>query len=406
MKLTGTKVAEAKPAKRERKLSDGGGLYLLVKPNGTKAWRYKYRFNGRELTLALGVYPEVSLKQARQRHQAAREMLANGIDPNQDKRDRRLAALDAASNTFAGLAKEWVEVKLSGLTEATIERNTSVLNLHLLPHLGHRLVGEITPPELLGVLRRVEATGAIETPRRAKSIAGQVFRYGVATGRCERDPSADIRDALKPTQSTHYGALVKPDEVGRLMLAIDDYHGSLVVRCALLMSALTFQRPGNVRSMEWDEIQGDEWHIPKEKTKTREPIVVPLSKQAVKVLEEIAPLSGRGRYVFPSARGGSRQLSDGAVRTALRSMGYYRSQMTAHGFRATARTLLDEALNQRVEWIEMQLGHRVADVHGRAYNRTQFLSERAKMMQRWSDFLDALRDSAGESNVVPMRGRK
>ena len=406
MKLNNRAVDNAKPREKKWKLADGGGLHLLVHPNGGKYWRFKYRLDGKEQEMALGVYPEVSLKQARQRHQAAREMLASGVDPNQDKRDRRLAALDAASNTFGGLAQEWVEVKLSGLTEATIERNTSVLNLHLLPHLGHRPVGDITPPELLSVLRRVEATGAIETPRRAKSIAGQVFRYGVATGRCERDPSADIRDALKPTQSTHYGALVKPDEVGRLMLAIDDYHGSMVVRCALLMSALTFQRPGNVRSMEWDEIEGDEWHIPKEKTKTREPIIVPLSKQAVRVLEEIAPLSGQGRYVFPSARGGSRQLSDGAVRTALRSMGYDRSQMTAHGFRAMARTLLDEALNQRVEWIEMQLGHRVADVHGRAYNRTQFLPERTKMMQRWANYLDTVRKSVGESNVVPMRGRK
>jgi len=406
VKLNNRAVDNAKPREKKWKLADGGGLHLLVHPNGGKYWRFKYRLDGKEQEMALGVYPEVSLKQARQRHQAAREMLASGVDPNQDKRDRRLAALDAASNTFGGLAQEWVEVKLSGLTEATIERNTSVLNLHLLPHLGHRPVGDITPPELLSVLRRVEATGAIETPRRAKSIAGQVFRYGVATGRCERDPSADIRDALKPTQSTHYGALVKPDEVGRLMLAIDDYHGSMVVRCALLMSALTFQRPGNVRSMEWDEIEGDEWHIPKEKTKTREPIIVPLSKQAVRVLEEIAPLSGQGRYVFPSARGGSRQLSDGAVRTALRSMGYDRSQMTAHGFRAMARTLLDEALNQRVEWIEMQLGHRVADVHGRAYNRTQFLPERTKMMQRWANYLDTVRKSVGESNVVPMRGRK
>jgi len=405
VKLNNRAVDNAKPREKKWKLADGGGLHLLVHPNGGKYWRFKYRVDGKEQEMALGVYPEVSLKQARQRHQAAREMLASGVDPNQDKRDRKLAALDATRTTFGGLAQEWVEVKLSGLTEATIERNTSVLNLHLLPHLGHRPVGEITSPELLSVLRRVEATGAIETPRRAKSIAGQVFRYGIATGRCERDPSADIRDALKPTQSTHYGALVKPDEVGRLMLAIDDYHGSMVVRCALLMSALTFQRPGNVRSMEWDEIEGDEWRIPKEKTKTREPIIVPLSKQAMKVLEEIAPLSGHGRYVFPSARGGSRQLSDGAVRTALRSMGYDRSQMTAHGFRAMARTLLDEALNQRVEWIEMQLGHRVADVHGRAYNRTQFLPERAKMMQRWANYLDTVRKSVGESNVVPMRGR-
>ena len=406
MKLTGTKVSEAKPSARERKLSDGGGLYLLIKPNGTKTWRYKYRFLRRELSLSLGLYPEVSLKQARQRHKLARELLADGVDPNQDKRDRKLAAELAAGNSFGMVAEEWAAVKLSGLTEATIERNTSVLNLHLLPRLGHRPIGEITPPEVLGVLRRVEAKGAVETPRRAKSIAGQIFRYGVATGRCERDPTLDIRDALKSTQATHYGALVKPEEVGRLMLAIDDYHGGLVVRCALLISALTFQRPGNVRSMEWSEVINDEWHIPKEKTKTREPIIVPLSRQALKVLEEVAPLTGHGRYVFPSARGGSRQLSDGAVRTALRAMGYDRTQMTAHGFRALARTLLDEALNQRVEWIEMQLGHRVADVHGRAYNRTQFLSDRTKMMQRWADFLDTLRDTAGECNVVPMRGAR
>ena len=248
--------------------------------------------------------------------------------------------------------------------------------------VNSRELRQISRPSRHNQLGCLLSIGRLYVLYSAKSIAGQVFRYGVATGRCERDPSADIRDALKPTHSTHYGALVKPDEVGRLMLAIDDYHGSLVVRCALLMSALTFQRPGNVRSMEWDEIQGNEWHIPKEKTKTREPIIVPLSKQAVKVLEEIAPLSGRGRYVFPSARGGSRQLSDGEVRTALRSMGYDRSQMTAHGFRAMARTLLDEALNQRVEWIEMQLGHRVADLHGRAYNRTVFLPERTEMMGR------------------------
>ena len=406
MKLNNRAVDTAKPRDRKWKLSDGGGLHLLVHPNGGKYWRFKHRFDGKELEMALGVYPEISLKQARQRHQAAREMLASGIDPNKDKRDRKRAALDSTSNTFAGLAKEWIEVKLSGLTEATIERNTSVLNLHLLPHLGHRPIGAITPPEVLDVLRRVEAKGAVETPRRAKSIAGQIFRYGVATGRCERDPTLDIRDALKSTQATHYGALVKPEEVGRLMLAIDDYHGGLVVRCALLISALTFQRPGNIRSMEWSEVINDEWHIPKEKTKTREPIIVPLSRQALKVLEEIAPLTGHGRYVFPSARGGSRQLSDGAVRTALRAMGYDRTQMTAHGFRALARTLLDEALYQRVEWIEMQLGHRVADVHGRAYNRTQFLSDRTKMMQRWADFLDTLRDTAGESNVVPMRGAR
>ena len=405
MKLTGTKVAEAKPADRERKLSDGGGLYLLVKPNGTKSWRYKYRFNGRELTLAIGLFPEISLKQARQRHQAAREMLANGIDPNQDKRDRKHAALDAAGNTFGAIAADWSEVKLSAMSPATIKRNGQILRDYLIPAIGHRPADEIRPAELLTALRRVEATGAIETAKRARSLAGQVFRFGVAEGRCERDPTGDIRDALKPSPSKHHAAIVDPKGAGKLMADIAKYD-NLLTRGALHISAYTFQRPGVIRAMEWSEINGDRWEIPAAKMKGREDHIVPLSTQVLAVLEQVEAISGGGRYVFPSARGPSRCMSENAVRVALRSMGYSNEDHTPHGFRAMARTLLDESLRERIELIEMQLAHSVRDVHGKSYNRTQFIEDRTAMMQRWADFLDALRDSAGESNVVPMRGRK
>ena len=405
MKLTGTKVAEAKPADRERKLSDGGGLYLLVKPNGTKAWRYKYRFNGRELTLALGVYPEVSLKLARQRHQAAREMLANGIDPNQDKRDRKLAALDAAGNTFGAIAAEFDEVKMTGLAPTTLARNRQIIRDYLIPAIGHRPADDIRPAELLSALRRVEATGAIETAKRARSLASQVFRYGVTVGRCERDPSGDLKGALKRSPGRHFAAIVDPKGAGKLMADIAQYD-NLLTRGALFISAYTFQRPGVIRAMEWSEINGDRWEIPAAKMKGREDHIVPLSTQVLAVLEQVEAISGGGRYVFPSARGPSRCMSENAVRVALRSMGYSNEDHTPHGFRAMARTLLDESLRERIELIEMQLAHSVRDVHGKSYNRTQFIEDRTAMMQRWADFLDALRDSAGESNVVPMRGAR
>lgn len=405
MKLTGIKVSEAKPSERERKLSDGGGLYLLVKPNGTKAWRYKYRFNGKELTLALGVFPEISLKQARQRHQAARDMLANGVDPNQDKRDRKLASAISTANTFGAIAAEFDEIKMSGLASTTLARNRQIIRDYLMPAVGARPADEIRPAELLAALRKVESSGAIETAKRARSLAGQIFRYGVSTGRCGRDPSADLKGALKRSPGKHFAAIVDPKGAGKLMADIAQYD-NLLTRGALFISAYTFQRPGVIRAMEWSEINGDRWEIPAAKMKGREDHIVPLSTQALAVLEEVEMLSGGGRYVFPSARGPSRCMSENAVRVALRSMGYSNEDHTPHGFRAMARTLLDESLRERIELIEMQLAHSVRDVHGKSYNRTQFIEDRSVMMQRWADFLDALRDSAGESNVVPMRGRK
>ena len=405
MKLNNRAVDNAKPREKKWKLADGGGLHLLVHPNGGKYWRFKYRLAGKEQEMALGVYPEVSLKQARQRHQAAREMLASGVDPNQDKRDRRLAALDAAGNTFGAIAADWSEVKLSAMSPATIKRNGQILRDYLIPAIGHRPADDIRPSELLAALRRVEATGAIETAKRARSLAGQVFRFGVAEGRCERDPTGDIRDALKPSPSKHHAAIVDPKGAGKLMADIAQYD-NVLTRGALFISAYTFQRPGVIRAMEWSEINGDRWEIPAAKMKGREDHIVPLSTQALAVLEEMEAISGGGRYVFPSARGPSRCMSENAVRVALRSMGYSNEDHTPHGFRAMARTLLDESLRERIEIVEMQLAHTVRDTHGKAYNRTSFIEDRTAMMQRWSDFLDACRDADGQDNVVPMRGRK
>jgi integrase len=313
--------------------------------------------------------------------------------------------VDAASNTFGAIAAEFDEVKMTGLAPTTLARNRQVIRDYLIPAIGHRPADDIRPAELLSALRRVEATGAIETAKRARSLAGQVFRFGVAEGRCERDPTGDIRDALKPSPSKHHAAIVDPKGAGKLMADIAQYDNPLT-RGALHISAYTFQRPGVIRAMEWSEINGDRWEIPAAKMKGREDHIVPLSAQALVVLDQIEPISGGRKFVFPSARGPSRCMSENAVRVALRSMGYSNDDHTPHGFRAMARTLLDESLRERIELIEMQLAHSVRDVHGKSYNRTSFIEDRAAMMQRWADFLDALRDSAGGRKVVPIRGRK
>ena len=392
MKLTGNKVAEAKPSQRAVKLSDGGGLYLLIKPNGTKAWRYKYRFHRRELTLTLGLFPDVSLKEARLRHQAARALLANGIDPNQDRREKKLQALSAEGNTFGAIAADFDEIKMSGLAPSTVARNRQIIRDYLIPFIADRPANDITPPELLAALRRVEAKGALETAKRARALASQIFRFGISAGRCERDPSSDLQGVLKRSQSKHFAAIVDPKGAGKLMLDIARYDNPLT-RGALHISAYCAQRPGVTRAMEWAEVNGDRWEIPASKMKGREDHIVPLSRQAIVTLQELRSISGGGRYVFPSARGASRCMSENAVRVALRSMGYSNDDHTAHGFRAMFRTLLDESLRERIELIEMQLAHSVRDAHGRSYNRTTFLEDRAEMMQRWADYLDDLRAS-------------
>lgn len=404
-KLTATAVQQSKGQAKPVKLPDGGGMYLLVNTNGTKYWRYNYRFAGKRKTLALGVYPDTSLATARKLHQAARETLAAGIDPSEAKRIERITRHLASADSFEAVATEWYESKLQDKSDSYRDRTRRLLKKNLYPSLGTRPISQITSAELLMVLRKVEARGAVDMAHRAKQTAGQVFRYAVATGRAERDPSGDLRGALKTKNKKHYSAITDPVKVGKLLLAIDAFEGTPTVKTALLLSPLVFQRPGEIRGMEWEEINWEEkrWEIPADKMKMRQPHIVPLCSQALEHLKELHRLTGRGRYVFPSARGGSRCLSENGVRTALRTMGYDNDTMTPHGFRAMARTILDEVLNYRVEWIEHQLAHAVKDANGRAYNRTAHLPQRREMMQGWADYLDNLKAQTNAENVITVK---
>lgn len=403
MPLTATAVSQAKPRDKAYKLSDAGGLYLLVTPAGARYWRYKYRYAGKEKTLALGVYPEVSLKQARQKHQTARDQLAQGTDPGEVRKVEKLTRHLAAAESFEAVGREWFNQVMPDKSQSYRDRTLRILEKDLFPVLGSRPIASITAPELLAALRRIESRGAYDIAHRAKQTSGQIFRYAVVTGRAERDPSGDLTGALKPKRAKkHHAALTDPKDVGKLMVAIDGYDGTPAVAAALRLSPLLFQRPGEIRNMEWAEINWDEqrWELPAEKMKMKLPHVVPLCSQAINILRSLEPITGRGTYVFPSARGRSRPLSENGVRTALRAIGYRNDQMTPHGFRAMARTILDEVLGYRVDWIEHQLAHAVKDPNGRAYNRTAHLEARAKMMQHWADYLDQLKQSALDGNVL------
>ena len=401
-KLTATAVQQAKGQAKPKKMADSGGLYLLVKPDGSRYWRYDYRFADKRKTLALGVFPDTGLAQARKAHQQARETLAKGVDPGEAKRIERITRHLASADSFEAVATEWYEAKLSEKSDSYRDRTSRLLKKDLYPPLGNRPISQITAAELLMALRKIEARGAVDMAHRAKQTAGQVFRYAVATGRAERDPSADLKGALKSKTKKHYASITYPEEVGKLLLAIEGFQGTSIVRTALQLSPLLFPRPGEIRGMEWAEINWEaaQWEIPAEKMKMRQPHIVPLCTQAIDLLTELHRLTGRGRYVFPSARGGSRPLSENGVRVALRTMGYDNETMTPHGFRAMARTILDEVLNYRVDWIEHQLAHAVKDANGRAYNRTAHLPQRKEMMQGWADYLGNLKAQAKAGNVV------
>jgi len=400
-KLTATAVKQAKPKDKPYKLADGGGLYLHVKPNG-KYWRYKYRFANKEKLLALGVYPDTSLADVRKSHQASRKSLANGIDPNAAKQAQKAADQGTSANSFEVVALEWLH-KRGAKSEGGDKRLNRLLQKDLFPYIGKRPISKITSPDLLKALRRIESRGAVNTAHRAKQAAGMVFRYAVATGRAERDPSVDLKDALAQPKQTHFKSLTEPNEVAPLMVAIKNYQGTPTVMAALKLSPLLFCRPGELRHLEWIEVKFKQARIelPAEKMKMEQPHIIPLSTQAMEILEELQPITGRGKYVFPSARGPSRPLSDNGVRTALRTLGYTNEQISPHGFRAMARTILDEVLNFPLDWIEHQLAHAVRDPNGRAYNRTKHISQRQQMMQTWADYLDGL--ASGNNNVVPFR---
>ena len=403
MPLTAVEARNAKPRDRDYKLFDERGLYLFVRTNGTKAWRMKYRIQGREKTLAFGLYPEVSLAEARDERDDARTELRKGIDPSAARQAQRRA--QSGKDSFEAVAREWHLRQVPRWAPRHASEVMRRLERDILPFVGRRRTDELEPPDLLPVARRCEARGAIETAHRVLGICGQVMRYAIATGRATRDPTRDLRGALTAAQKRHHPAITDPAELGALLRAINGYEGSPVTRAALELAPLLFVRPGEMRHMEWAEItsgnnsssvqaklDGDTWILPEGKMKGRRSHIVPLARQSVAVLKEIEPLTGAGRYVFPSERSRTRPISNNTINAALRRLGYSKDQVTAHGFRATARTLLDEKLNERVELIEHQLAHAVQDPLGRAYNRTQFLPERRAMMQRWADYLDQLRD--------------
>lgn len=395
MALTAKEAKAAKPIDKPFKLSDGGGLYLLVQPNGSKYWRLDYRFAGKRKTLAVGVYPDVSLLDARDKRDKSRKMLADGIDPGENKKAVKMAGENRAANSFEVVAREWHGKFSPGWAATHSSKIIRRLEENIFPWLGARPIAEITAPELLACIRRIEARGILETAHRTLQHCGQVFRYAVQTGRAERDPSGDLRGAIPPVKDKgHFAAVTEPKQVAELLRTLDGYQGSFVVSCALRLAPLVFVRPGELRKAEWADFDLDaaEWRYRVTKTKTDH--VVPLSSQAVAILRELYALTGDGRYVFPGARSNGRAMCDNAVLAAMRRMGIGKDEMSGHGFRAMARTVLDEVLGIRPELIEHQLAHAVRDPLGRAYNRTTHLPERKKMMQQWADYLDGLKAGA------------
>lgn len=403
MPLTDTAVRNAKAGNKAIKLFDGGGLFLLVDPSGGKWWRLKYRFGRKAKLLSLGTYPAVKLKDARGERDEMRRLLAAGIDPGQARKAEKAARGDA--NSFEAVAREWIGKYAPTWAESHASKIIRRLERDVFPWIGARPVGEINAPELLAVVRRIEQRGALETAHRALRNSGQVFRYAIATGRAERDPAADLRGALAPVNTKHLAAITDPLAVGALLRGIEGYQGSLVTRCALRLAPLLFVRPGELRKAEWAEfdLEAAEWNIPAARMKVKkrqQAHLVPLSSQAVAILRELHPLTGAGRYVFPGERTASRPMSENTVNAGLRRLGYSGAEVCGHGFRAMARTILDEVLGVRPDFIEHQLAHAVRDPNGRAYNRTAFLPERRQMMQAWSDYLDGLKNGA---NVIPLR---
>jgi integrase len=391
MPLSDAKVRSAKPSTKAVKLFDERGLYLEVSPSGGKWWRLKYRFDGKEKRLSLGVYPDVGLKDARARRDSARRLLSEGVDPSANRKAQRSTSSEHAANSFEVIAREWFERYSPNWVPSHASRIIRRLERDIFPWIGKAAVADLTPPQVLEVVRRIEDRGALETAHRALQNCGQVFRFAVATGRAERDATADVRGALPPVKAGHFSAVTDPAQVAEMLRVLDSYRGTVTVRCALRLAPLVFVRPGELRHAQWSDIdlEDAEWHYTV--TKTNTPHIVPLSRQAVDALSELEPLTGDGRYVFPSARSADRPMSDNAILAAMRRMGIEKSQITGHGFRAMARTILDEVLGFRPDYIEHQLAHTVRDPNGRAYNRTAHLAERRKMMQAWADYLDELK---------------
>lgn len=404
MPLTDKEISNAKPTPKAKRLFDGGGLYLEVAPSGGKWWRFKYRFGGKEKRISLGVYPDVGLKDARARRGDARKLLADGIDPGAHRKATKAMQAERASNSFEAVAREWFVKNSAEWVESHSDKIIRRLERDVFPWIGGRPIHEITAKELLTVLRRIEDRGAIETAHRAHQNCGQVFRYAVVTGRAERDPSGDLRGALTPWKPKHYVTLTDPKAIGDLLRAIDGYHGNFITKCALRLAPLLFVRPGELRRAEWSEINLDkgEWRIPAEKMKARVKHIVPLSPQAVSILRELHPLTERAQWVFPGVRTNDEPMSENTINAALRRLGYGKEEMTGHGFRGMASTILHEQ-GWLTDVIERQLAHSERNSVKAAYNHAEHLPERRRMMQAWADYLDGLKAGA---DVVSIHGAK
>lgn len=395
MALTALQVKTAKATDKPQKLSDGGGLYLLVQPTGAKYWRLDYRFAGKRKTLAIGVYPDVSLLVARERREDARKMLANGADPGAVKKAQKAAVVALSENSFEQVAREWHTKNLHNWKQSNADKLINLLQNDIFPWLGKRPIGEISAPELLQTIRRIESRGVLETAHRARSLCGQIFRYAVATGRAQRDPASDLRGALPAVKHKHHSSITDPKAIGHLLRDIDGYSGTFIVKCALRLSPLVFLRPGELRQAEWTEIDLDkaEWRIPAGRMKMNAVHIVPLATQAVEILREIHPLTGAGKYVFPTTYSATRPMSENTLRVALRRLGYTNDIMTPHGFRSMASTLLNEQGFNR-DAIERQLAHAERNGVRAAYNYAEYLPDRRRMMQHWADYLGGLAKGA------------
>jgi integrase len=374
-------------------------LFLLVTPAGGKWWRFRYRFDGKHKLLSMGVYPDITLSDARERREAARKLLANGIDPSEHRKAAKVAQDESETNSFEVVAREWFARRSPNWALGHSSKIIARLERDIFPWLGKRPIGEITAPELLQALRRIEDRGVIETAHRALQNCSQVFRYAVATGRAQRDPSGDLRGALTPVKERHHASITDPKQVGQLMRAITGYDGSPVTKCALQLAPLTFVRPGELRRAEWSEfdLENAEWRIPAARMKARSQHIVPLSTQALAAVRELHAITGDKKYLFPGARTNGRPMSENTVNAALRRLGYSREQMTGHGFRSMASTLLNEQGWNR-DAIERQLAHAERNEVRAAYNYAEHLPERRKMMQAWADYLDA---RANDGRVNP-----
>lgn len=406
MSLKDIQVKTAKPKDKDYKLTDGDGLYLLVTTSGSKCWRFKFRIDGKEKLLAFGMYPDISLTEARNKRHEARNQLANGLDPSVVKKAAKASREELQANSFETIARDWYK-HMQGKKEWSAEHATTIMNRmekDIFPWIGVKPITEVTAKEIKAILDRVRSRGVIETARRDLTIMGQVYRYAIMTDRADYDISAGFRGYLPAISKTrkHMAAVTDPKELAPLLRAIDTYQGGFIAQCALKLLPLVFVRPGELRHMEWSEIDLDaaEWNIPAAKMKMKVDHIVPLSRQAVEILRQLQPLTGNGKYVFPSTRSRLRCMSDNTINAAFRRMGFDGETITGHGFRATARTILDEVLQQRVDFIEHQLAHAVKDPNGRAYNRTSHIVERRKMMQLWADYLEGLKAGA---KVIPLK---